>query len=98
MTVSDSLYVIAIIYDRRITRGQGQGVISKSGAKLDVCGFVSAYDARTSERDWRFYTIPADPSKLFEKLDLKESGCSSFERKSISFFAVKNGELMSHRI
>lgn len=29
-------------------------------------GYVSAYDAKTGKLDWRFYTIPGDPSKPVE--------------------------------
>lgn len=29
-------------------------------------GYVDAYDAATGRREWRFYTMPGDPSKPFE--------------------------------
>jgi quinohemoprotein ethanol dehydrogenase len=31
-----------------------------------VRGYISAYDAETGKLDWRFYTVPGDPSKPFE--------------------------------
>jgi len=34
-------------------------VIGISGAEAGIRGFLDAYDARTGERRWRFYTIPA---------------------------------------
>ena len=41
-------------------------LIGNAGAEYDVRGYVSAYDADTGEMDWRFYTIPGDPSRGFE--------------------------------
>jgi PQQ-dependent dehydrogenase (methanol/ethanol family) len=41
-------------------------IIGNAGAEYDVRGYVSAYDADTGELDWRFFTIPGDPSKGFE--------------------------------
>jgi alcohol dehydrogenase (cytochrome c) len=40
---------------------QGGGLVltGVSGAEAGIRGFVDAYDARTGERRWRFYTIPA---------------------------------------
>ena len=41
-------------------------IIGNAGAEYDVRGYVSAYDADTGEMDWRFYTVPGDPSLGFE--------------------------------
>lgn len=41
-------------------------IIGNAGAEYDVRGYVSAYDVETGELDWRFYTIPGDPSEGFE--------------------------------
>ncbi|HZD52745.1 MAG TPA: PQQ-dependent dehydrogenase, methanol/ethanol family, partial [Woeseiaceae bacterium] len=41
-------------------------VIGNGGAEFGVRGYVSAFDAATGERAWRFYTVPGDPSKPFE--------------------------------
>lgn len=41
-------------------------VIGNAGAEYDVRGYVSAYDVETGALNWRFYTIPGDPSKGFE--------------------------------
>lgn len=46
-------------------------IIGNAGAEYDVRGYVSAYDADTGEMDWRFYTIPGDPSQGFENDALK---------------------------
>lgn len=46
-------------------------IIGNAGAEYDVRGYVSAYDADTGELDWRFYTIPGDPSLGFENEALR---------------------------
>jgi len=45
---------------------KGRVLIGPSGAEYGVRGYVSAYDAETGKLDWRFYTVPGDPSKPFE--------------------------------
>jgi len=37
-------------------------VIGNGGAEYDVRGFVTAYDVKTGEQRWRFYTVPRDPA------------------------------------
>jgi quinohemoprotein ethanol dehydrogenase len=37
--------------------------IGNGGAEYGVRGYISAYDAKTGKRVWRFYTVPGDPSK-----------------------------------
>jgi quinohemoprotein ethanol dehydrogenase len=41
---------------------RGKIFIGNAGADFGGRGFVSAYDARTGRRVWRFYTVPADPA------------------------------------
>jgi len=41
----------------------GKVVVGNGGADLGVRGFVSAYDAETGKRLWKFYLVPGDPSK-----------------------------------
>lgn len=48
----------------RIARGKV--IIGNAGGEYAVRGFVSAYDAETGKLDWRWYTVPGDPSKPFE--------------------------------
>src|SRR3546814_6993971 len=38
-------------------------IIGNGGAELGVRGYVSAYDAETGKLDWRFFTVPGDPSQ-----------------------------------
>lgn len=44
----------------------GKVFIGNGGAEFGVRGFVTAYDADSGERVWRFYTVPGDPAKPFE--------------------------------
>ena len=41
----------------------GKVIVGNGGADLGVRGFVSAYDANTGKRLWKFYLVPGDPSK-----------------------------------
>jgi alcohol dehydrogenase (cytochrome c)/quinohemoprotein ethanol dehydrogenase len=45
---------------------KGRVLIGTSGGEFGVRGYISAYDAETGKLDWRFYTVPGDPSKPFE--------------------------------
>jgi quinohemoprotein ethanol dehydrogenase len=42
---------------------KGKVIIGNGGAELGVRGYVTAYDAATGKKVWRFYTIPGDPAK-----------------------------------
>lgn len=50
---------------------KGKVIIGNGGAELGVRGYFSAYDAKTGELAWRFYTVPGDPSKPFEHKELE---------------------------
>ncbi len=42
----------------------GKVIVGHGGADISpIRGFVTAYDAMTGKRLWRFYTVPDDPSK-----------------------------------
>jgi quinohemoprotein ethanol dehydrogenase len=45
---------------------KGKVIIGNSGAEYGVRGYITAYDAMTGKQQWRFYTVPGDPSKPFE--------------------------------
>jgi quinohemoprotein ethanol dehydrogenase len=49
----------------------GKVVIGNGGADAGARGYVTAYDADTGRRLWRFYTVPGDPAKGFESEALK---------------------------
>ncbi len=44
----------------------GKVLIGNGGSELGVRGYVTAYDAQTGAKLWRFHTVPGDPSKGFE--------------------------------
>lgn len=46
-------------------------IIGNSGAEYNARGYISAYDYRTGELAWRFYTVPGDPAKGFEHPELE---------------------------
>jgi len=52
---------------------RGRVLIGNSGSEYGVRGYVSAYDAETGRLDWRFYTVPGDPSQPAEQPILAEA-------------------------
>jgi quinohemoprotein ethanol dehydrogenase len=48
-------------------------IIGNGGADFGVRGYVSAYDAATGKRVWRFYTVPASRQGPFENPALAEA-------------------------
>ena len=50
---------------------KGKVIIGNGGAEFGVRGYITAYDAETGKEDWRFYTVPGDPSKPFESKALE---------------------------
>ena len=52
---------------------KGRVVIGNSGSEYGVRGYISAYDAETGKLDWRFYTVPGDPSQPAEQPILAEA-------------------------
>ncbi|MCR9277857.1 MAG: PQQ-dependent dehydrogenase, methanol/ethanol family [Pseudomonadaceae bacterium] len=45
---------------------KGKVIIGNGGAEYGVRGYITAYDADTGDEEWRFYTVPGDPTKPFE--------------------------------
>jgi len=45
---------------------KGKIIIGNGGAEYGVRGYVSAYDAQTGAKAWRFYTVPGNPSEPYE--------------------------------
>jgi quinohemoprotein ethanol dehydrogenase len=52
---------------------KGKVFIGNGGSEMGVRGYVSAYDAETGKMEWRFYTVPGDPSKPFENKALESA-------------------------
>jgi quinohemoprotein ethanol dehydrogenase len=42
---------------------KGRVIIGNGGAELGARGYVTAYDAETGARAWRFYIVPGDPAR-----------------------------------
>lgn len=41
-------------------------IIGNGGAEFGVRGYITAFDAKTGEMAWRWYTVPGDPGEPFE--------------------------------
>jgi PQQ-dependent dehydrogenase (methanol/ethanol family) len=52
---------------------KGKVLIGNGGAEYGVRGYVSAYDAKTGELAWRFYTVPGNPAEPFEHPELEQA-------------------------
>ncbi len=70
-TVEDTTRAYSITGAPRIANGKI--LIGNGGAEFDTRGYVTAYDAMTGKKVWRFYTVPGDPSQPFEHPDLEEA-------------------------
>src|SRR2546422_4790320 len=55
---------------------KGKVIIGVSGAEYPVRGFFDAFDAKTGQKAWRFYTVPGDPSKPYENEALKKAAAT----------------------
>ena len=52
---------------------KGKVIIGNGGAELGVRGYISAYDAKSGDMAWRFYTVPGDPNKPQENPILEKA-------------------------
>jgi len=55
----------------------GKVIIGNGGAEFGVRGYVTAYDARTGARVWRFWVVPGNPDDGFENPDMASSMSST---------------------
>ncbi len=51
----------------------GRVIIGAAGGELGTRGFFSAFDAKTGDFLWKFYTVPGDPSKPYENEWMKRA-------------------------
>jgi len=51
----------------------GKVIIGNGGAEFGVRGYVTAYDAVSGAKAWRFYTIPGNPAEGFESEALERA-------------------------
>jgi PQQ-dependent dehydrogenase (methanol/ethanol family) len=68
---ADSAKPYAITAAPRIARGMA--IVGNGGAEYGVRGYITAYDAETGKQEWRFYTVPGDPSRGFESPALERA-------------------------
>ena len=52
---------------------KGKVIIGNGGAELGVRGYITAYDAKTGNQDWRFYTVPGNPLDGFEDKAMEQA-------------------------
>jgi PQQ-dependent dehydrogenase (methanol/ethanol family) len=45
---------------------KGKVIIGNGGAEMGVRGYVTAYDAKTGKRAWRWFAVPGDPALPYE--------------------------------
>ena len=55
---------------------KGKVIIGAAGSEYPVRGFFSAFDANTGHFEWKFYTVPGDPSKPFENPALEKAAAT----------------------
>jgi quinohemoprotein ethanol dehydrogenase len=71
--------VLTVSHDRSYTITgaprvmDGKVLIGNGGAEFGVRGYVTAYDAITGKKIWRFYTVPGNPANGFEHPEMKEA-------------------------
>jgi len=71
--------VLTVSHDRSYTITgaprvmDGKVLIGNGGAEFGVRGYVTAYDAMSGKKIWRFYTVPGNPAKGFEHPEMKEA-------------------------
>ena len=65
----DAARPFAITGAPRIARGRV--IIGNAGAEYGVRGYITAYDAMTGTLAWRVYSVPGNPSNVFESKALE---------------------------
>ncbi|SPR96589.1 PQQ-dependent dehydrogenase, methanol/ethanol family [Cupriavidus taiwanensis] len=63
-TIIDRRYSYTITGAPRVFKGKV--IIGNGGAEFGVRGYITAYDAATGAQQWRWFTVPGDPSRPFE--------------------------------
>ena len=63
-TIADRSHSYTITGAPRVYKGKV--IIGNGGAEYGVRGYITAYDAETGKQQWRWFTVPGDPSKPFE--------------------------------
>ena len=55
-------------------------IIGNAGAEYDTRGYVTAYDVRSGDRKWRFYTIPRDPESGKQESEELEAALKTWSK------------------
>ena len=63
-TIADKRFSYTITGAPRVFKGKV--IIGNGGAEFGARGYITAYDAATGKQQWRWFTVPGDPSKPFE--------------------------------
>ncbi|MGV3497384.1 MAG: PQQ-dependent dehydrogenase, methanol/ethanol family [Hydrogenophaga sp.] len=70
-TIIDRKFSYTITGAPRVVKGKV--IIGNGGAEYGVRGYVTAYDAKTGDQKWRWFTVPGDPSKPFEDASMERA-------------------------
>src|SRR5690606_21639528 len=57
-------------------------IIGNAGAEYDVRGYVTAYDVRSGDQKWRFWTIPHDPAEGPQESEALEAALETWDPES----------------
>ena len=57
-------------------------IIGNAGAEYDVRGYVTAFDTRSGQKVWRFYTIPRDPALGPQESEALEAALETWDPNS----------------
>ncbi len=57
-------------------------IIGNAGAEYDVRGYVTAYDVRSGDRKWRFWTVPHDPKEGPQESEALEKALETWDPES----------------
>ncbi len=70
-TKNDESRILSITGAPRIAKGRV--IIGNGGAEFNARGYVSAFNAKTGDLAWRFFTVPGNPADGFEHSDLEDA-------------------------
>lgn len=71
---------------------KGNVIIGNGGAEYGVRGYITAYDAETGDEEWRWYSVPGDPSRPFENESM-EKAAETWDA-SVPYWEVGGGGTM----
>ena len=57
-------------------------VIGNAGADYDARGYITAYELKTGDQAWRFFTVPGDPADGYEHPELEEIAAPTWDPDS----------------